>query len=82
MWRGVDLSHARPHNPGEIKQTHAGRDREARERVTQVVDAVMLDPGSRDRRCPMIAPPLLALDVTASRGGKEEGRIETWRQGV
>ena len=75
--RGVDLRHARPHDPSQVERAHTRRDSEAGECVPEVVDAAMLDPGRPDRRRPVVAAPLLTLDVAASRGRKEQGRWST-----
>jgi hypothetical protein len=38
--------------------------------------------GGSDGRCPVVATPVAEVEVPASLAGKEERRIEPWRQSL
>jgi hypothetical protein len=69
----VDLRHARPHDPSEIEELDAARDRRRGERVPAVVNAAMLDPGGAKRGGPCPVAELLDVDLPASCCGERSG---------
>jgi hypothetical protein len=78
----VDLAGARSHPPCERQQGDAGGDRERRVCVSERVGRAVLEASRPHGRLPLVAAPVVQVQIAAGKPRKEQRRIEAWGKGV
>jgi hypothetical protein len=76
----VDPLDARAHEAGELEEGDPGGDRERAVRVSERVRAPVGEAGGPDGRVPVVATPVVQVQVAATLAGEEERGIEQRRE--
>jgi hypothetical protein len=68
----LDLQHRRPGHPRDLERRDPGRDALADEGVPEGVGFAVIEPRRGERRLPLVAAPVVQVQVAAARCGEQQ----------